>query len=95
MCAVLQFIDEDATDDVAAVSAYLSDTDCLLGAQGSFRSRNIFTHSNDVDPSQVSIAVANSVAARGVLFGNGHPAPRRYVLLPEEIWSLLKRVQKP
>ncbi|CAM6097572.1 unnamed protein product [Calypogeia fissa] len=75
---VLQFIDEDATDDVVAVSAYLSDTDCLLGAPRSFRSRNIFINPDDVDPSQVATAVANSVAARGVLFGNGHPAPRRW-----------------
>jgi cell cycle checkpoint protein len=82
MSAVLQFIDEDAIDDVEDVSKYLSDTDYLLGAQGSFRSRNSFIDSNDVDPHQVGTVVASSVAARGVLFGNSHPAPRRYV-----IWS--------
>ncbi|BBN05617.1 cell cycle checkpoint protein [Marchantia polymorpha subsp. ruderalis] len=75
---VLQFVDEEATDDVASISSYLSDADCLLGGEGSMRSRRGALNFSDVEPSQVAYAAASSVAARGVLFSNVHPAPPRW-----------------
>lgn len=80
LASVLQFVDEEATDDVASISSYLSDADCLLGGEGSMRSRRGALNFSDVEPSQVAYAAASSVAARGVLFSNVHPAPPRFVI---------------
>ncbi|KAL3693056.1 hypothetical protein R1sor_006707 [Riccia sorocarpa] len=74
----LQFVDDEASDDVSAISAYLSDTDCLLCGEGNTRLRRGALNFNDIEPYQVANAAASSVAARGVLFANAHPAPPRW-----------------
>lgn len=67
--AVIDFIDSEAVDDAWAVVSYLSDADCLLTASpiASYNSENI------------AQLIAASVAARGVLFGNAHGTPSRYL----------------
>lgn len=79
---VLQFVDEDAIDDVAAIEGYLSDADMLLKAPGNWRLRSssyqFSMDSDDVNPSHIAAMAADSVAARGVLFANMHPAPRKW-----------------
>lgn len=64
---VLDFVDEDGIEDVAEVLAYLANADVLLGR----RPRNFGVAS-------VSHVAASSVATRGVLFANTHPAPRKW-----------------
>lgn len=73
---VLDFVDEDAIDDVAVILAYLGDADTLLSRhfKGSSHSPSL----NDITPSHVASLAAGSVAARGVLFANTHPAPRKW-----------------
>lgn len=63
---VLDFVDDDGIEDVADVLAYLADADVLLGR----RPRNFGV--------SLSHVAASSVATRGVLFANTHPAPRRW-----------------
>ncbi|CAM6052260.1 unnamed protein product [Sphagnum compactum] len=79
---VLQFVDEDAIDDVAAIEGYLSDADMLLKAPGNWRLRSssyqFSMDSDDVNPSHIAAMAADSVAARGVLFANMHPAQRKW-----------------
>jgi hypothetical protein len=67
--AVIDFIDSEAVDDAWAVVSYLGEADCLLtgGPVASYNSENI------------AQLIAASVAARGVLFGNAHVTPSRYL----------------
>lgn len=75
----LQFVDNEAVDDAVAILGYLSDSDILLGRWPRQSSSSLFlSDSNDVNPYQVAATAAGSVAARGVLFANVHPAPCRW-----------------
>lgn len=73
---VLDFVDNDAIEDVADILTYLGDADTLLSRRprGSSHSSSL----NDITPSHVAAMAAGSVATRGVLFGNTHPAPRKW-----------------
>ncbi|KAL2634762.1 hypothetical protein R1flu_006241 [Riccia fluitans] len=85
----LQFVDDEATDDVSAISGYLSDTDCLLCGEGSMRFRRAVLNFNDIEPYQVANAASSSVAARGLLFANAHPAPPRWqTLRAPSLWQV-------
>lgn len=77
---VLDFVDEDAVDDVADVLTYLGDADILLSRRprGSSSSSSSSSGLNDVTGLHVAALAAGSVAARGVLFANAHPAPRKW-----------------
>ncbi|KAG0623011.1 hypothetical protein M758_3G141700 [Ceratodon purpureus] len=73
---VLDFVDEEAVDDVADIFTYLGDADILLSRRprGSSSSSSL----NDISSSHIAALAAGSVAARGVLFANTHPAPRKW-----------------
>lgn len=73
---VLDFVDEDAIDDVADILAYLGDADTLLN--GHFKGTSHSPSLNDITPLHLASLAAGSVAARGVLFANTHPAPRKW-----------------
>jgi hypothetical protein len=75
----LDFIDDDAIDDAWVVMSYLSDADCLLAGSPITSARLIVNESNESD--SMSQLIAASVAARGVLFGNAHASPSRYLLI--------------
>ena len=79
MFTALDFIDHDAIDDAWVVMSYLSDADCLLGGSPITSARWIVNESNESD--SMSQLIAASVAARGVLFGNAHASPSRYLLI--------------
>lgn len=70
--AVLDFVSQDAIDDAWSVASYLSDADLLLS---SFR--GMMVRHNEAE--NVLQSAAASVAVRGVLFSNFHPAPPRYL----------------
>lgn len=74
---VLDFVDEEAIDDVADVLTYLGDADTLLSRRprGSSSSSSSLS---DISSSHIAALAAGSVAARGVLFANTHPAPRKW-----------------
>ncbi|KAL5557525.1 hypothetical protein UlMin_039761 [Ulmus minor] len=79
---VLDFLTEEAIDDAWNVASYLGDADLLLS---SFR--GMLTRSNEVE--NVLQSAAASVAARGVLFGNSHPAPSRWHSIRRpELWQV-------
>jgi cell cycle checkpoint protein len=71
--AVLDFISDEAMDDAWHVSSYFSDSDLLLS---SFR--GMLARYNEAE--NVLQSAAASVAVRGVLFGNSHPSPPRFLL---------------
>ena len=74
---VLDFVDEEAIDDVADILTYLSDADALLGRRP--KGSSSFSSSlNDISGSHIAALAAGTVAARGVLFANTHPAPRKW-----------------
>ncbi|EFJ10749.1 hypothetical protein SELMODRAFT_427013 [Selaginella moellendorffii] len=77
---VPDFVDDDAIEDVADIIQYISDAD-LVGARFSWQSRGPLLDSGWTNASQLGEAAAASIAARGVLFGNTHPAPRRWQTL--------------
>ena len=64
--AVLDFMNDEATDDACVVASYLSDADFLLASLSRMLTRN-YEAENVVQSS------ATSVAVRGVLFANFHP----------------------
>ncbi|GLC50834.1 hypothetical protein PLESTB_000437100 [Pleodorina starrii] len=76
---------EDAVDDVASVAAYLSDGAVLCG-QSRAASATAATSSGGTSlwledspaAANLSSAIAASVAARGLMYGNTHPAPHRF-----------------
>lgn len=72
---VLDFVDNDAIEDVADILAYLGDADLLLGRRPRSSSSLAL---NDFTPSHIAALAAGSVATRGVLFANTHPAPRKW-----------------
>lgn len=72
---VLDFVNNDAIEDVADVLAYLGDADLLLGRRPG---RSSSLSLNDNTPSHIAALAASSVATRGVLFANTHPAPRKW-----------------
>lgn len=61
-------------DDASAVASYLGDADLLFA---SFR--GILTRYNEAE--NVLQSAAASVAVRGVLFGNSHPLPSRFLFI--------------
>ena len=69
--AVLDFMNDEATDDACVVASYLSDADFLLASLSRILTRN-YEAENVVQSS------ATSVAVRGVLFANFHPLSARY-----------------
>jgi len=72
---VLDFVDKDGVEDVADILTYLGDADLLLNRHP----RNSSSFSlNDITPSHIAAWAAGSVATRGVLFANTHPAPRKW-----------------
>lgn len=71
--AVLDFISDEAMDDAWHVSSYFSDSDLLLS---SFR--GMLARYNEAENALQSAAA--SVAVRGVLFGNSHLSPPRFLL---------------
>ncbi|GAB2226267.1 hypothetical protein Drorol1_Dr00022068 [Drosera rotundifolia] len=66
---VLDFVDEEAIDDAWTIASYLGDADCLLSSAQAGRS---------YEAENVLQSAAASVAVRGVLFGNVHPAASRW-----------------
>ncbi|XP_073272988.1 cell cycle checkpoint protein RAD17 isoform X3 [Primulina huaijiensis] len=79
---VLDFVDEEAIEDAAVVTGYLSDTDLLLTPVGGTLSRN-FEIENVVQ------SAAASVAVRGVLFGNTHPVSSRWhAIRRPKLWQV-------
>ena len=77
---VLDFVNEDTVDDVVDVLTYLGDADILLSRRlrGSSSSSSSSSGLNDVTGLHVAALAAGSVAARGVLFANVHPTPRKW-----------------
>ena len=59
--------------------SYLSDADCLLAGSPITSARWVVNESNEADG--MSQLIAASVAARGVLFGNAHASPSRYLVI--------------
>lgn len=85
--AVLEFVDDDGIEDVSVALTYFSDVDCLLGLKRKgpkASSRFILPGLDEIDPGHIAEAVAGSVAARGVLFANTHPAKHR--LCTPRLW---------
>lgn len=83
---VLDFIHDDAIDDVWLVASYLSGVDCLLSGSSFTRQRMI---SSTYESENVIQAIAASVAVRGVLFGNSHPSPSRWhSIRSPQLWQI-------
>ncbi|XP_073041194.1 cell cycle checkpoint protein RAD17 isoform X1 [Primulina eburnea] len=79
---VLDFVDEEAIEDAAVVTGYLSDTDLLLAPVGGTLSRNF-------EVENVVQSAAASVAVRGVLFGNTHPVSSRWhAIRRPKLWQV-------
>ncbi|XP_073145013.1 cell cycle checkpoint protein RAD17 isoform X2 [Henckelia pumila] len=79
---VLDFVDDEAIEDAAVVSGYLSDTDLLLTQVGRTLSQNF-------EAENVVQSAAASVAVRGVLFGNTHPVSSRWhVIRRPKLWQV-------
>lgn len=81
--ADLDFLDQDGgLGDAASASSYMSDAAVLMAAPGTGRN-NFSTTSwaageDEACTTGLSASAAASVAARGVLFSNCHPAPHRW-----------------
>jgi cell cycle checkpoint protein len=89
---VLQFVDDDAIDDVSVVSSYFSDADHILRRRGGgVRATPAEDQGAEPDPGRVGQAAAASIAARGVLFGIAHPAPRRWQALRGPVSGQMER----
>jgi cell cycle checkpoint protein len=89
---VLQFVDDDAIDDVSVVSSYFSDADHILRRRGGgMRASPAEDQGAEPDPGRVGQAAAASIAARGVLFGIAHPAPRRWQALRGPVSGQMER----
>lgn len=79
---VLDFVDEEAIEDAAVVTGYLSDTDLLLTPVGGTLSRTF-------EVENVVQSAAASVAVRGVLFGNTHPVSSRWhAIRRPKLWQV-------
>ncbi|KMZ64490.1 Cell cycle checkpoint protein RAD17 [Zostera marina] len=89
---VLDFLDDEATEDAWAVSSYLSDADCLL-----FTGPNpsgTWTMTRNCEPDHISQLIAASVSARGVLFANSQPsAPRWHAIRRPNLWQVEQSVR--
>lgn len=84
---VLDFVDEEAINDAWSVASYLSDSDFLLA------SLNRITRSFEAE--NVLQSVAASVAVRGVLYGNSHPAPSRWhAIRRPKLWQIEQSLWK-
>lgn len=78
---VLDFVDDEGIEDVAACMSYLSDVDCLLGVKykvPNYSARNGLLSFDENNPGHIAEATAGSLAARGVLFTNTHPERHRW-----------------
>ncbi|KAK4793573.1 hypothetical protein SAY86_024008 [Trapa natans] len=81
---VLDFIDGDAVDDACVVLSYLCDVDVLLAIHQKNFSKNS-------DTEKVLQSCAASIAVRGILFGNDHPAPPRWHSIRKpKLWQVEK-----
>ncbi|KAG9137697.1 hypothetical protein Leryth_019280 [Lithospermum erythrorhizon] len=84
---VLDFIDEEAIDDAWSVLSYLSDSDLLLASPNRI--------SRSYEAENVVQSVAASVAVRGVLYGNSHPAPSRWhAIRRPNLWQIEQSLWK-
>ncbi|KAF9618415.1 hypothetical protein IFM89_001138 [Coptis chinensis] len=83
---VLDFLSDEAVDNAWTVASYLCDADNLLANfQGSTWSRM----TNNYELESIRQSAAASVAVRGVLFGNSHPAPSRWhAIRSPKIWQV-------
>ncbi|KAG2433546.1 hypothetical protein HYH02_012663 [Chlamydomonas schloesseri] len=73
----------EAVDDLATIAAYLSDSAVLCGQSRSIAAATAFGgtsiwHEDSPGGASLASAVAASVAARGVMFGNRCPARNRF-----------------
>ena len=68
--AVLDFLNDEAIDDLWDLSSYLGDADILLATL-----RRVLSRYNEAEG--ILQSAAASVAVRGVLFGNSHPLSSR------------------
>jgi cell cycle checkpoint protein len=75
--SVLEFVDDEAVEDVSVALAYFSDVDFLLNRKLNFRNHYVLLNSDEINPGNIAEAVAGSIAARGVLFANTHPVKHR------------------
>eukprot|EP00897_Mesotaenium_endlicherianum_P001497 jgi/Mesen1/1375/ME000013S00867 len=82
---MLDFVTDEAVEEVADMEAFLSDADILQSARSSINMswRRNSTNAapqdySEPDPSLVGLAAAASVAARGLIYANVDPAPRKY-----------------
>lgn len=95
---MVDFIHDEAIDDVAQVMDYFSDSDFLLGSHESWRTNRNFVASQgdeQIDGRNISAAAAGSVASRGLLFGNVHSAPRKWqALRSPSLWHVEKDIAK-
>ncbi|KXZ44240.1 hypothetical protein GPECTOR_70g470 [Gonium pectorale] len=74
---------DDAVDDVAVIAAYLSDSAVLCGLSRAAAAATAFGGTSlwmedSPSASNLASAIAASVAGRGLMFGNTHPAPPRF-----------------
>ncbi|XP_057468909.1 LOW QUALITY PROTEIN: cell cycle checkpoint protein RAD17-like [Actinidia eriantha] len=84
---VLDFMNDEATDDACVVASYLSDADFLLASLSRMRSTN-YEAENVVQSS------ATSVAVRGVLFANFHPLSSRWhTIRRPRLWQVEKSLR--
>lgn len=77
--SVPSFVSEEAVEDMAEANKYLSDGDVMMASN--YRDSSHLCSSAAIDfgfSSAISTACGLSVAVRGALFANCHPAPRRF-----------------
>ncbi|KAJ3682598.1 hypothetical protein LUZ60_015171 [Juncus effusus] len=84
---VLDFIDSDTVSDAWAVSAYLSDSDFLVGKNMGMMARRAVDDLSEFEG--LACVIAASVSVRGVLFGNSQPATSRWhAIRSPKIWQV-------
>lgn len=74
------FVADSAAADMASCLSYLSAADCIASSTRWGGGEGMLVE-DDMPTSTLADAVAASTAARGVCFGNCHPAPRRWLPL--------------
>ncbi|MCO5559090.1 hypothetical protein L7F22_012682 [Adiantum nelumboides] len=77
---VLEFVDEEGIEDVSIAFAYFRDVDCLL-KHGKPNTADLLHALDEIDTRRIAEASAGSIAARGALFANTHPAKPRWLSL--------------
>lgn len=91
---LLEFVDDEGIEDVSVSMSYFSDVDCLLGLKykgPKSSARYSLPIIDEIDPGNVTEAVAGSVAARGVLFANTHPGKHRWQSLRAPVMRQVDR----